>query len=163
MKLLLFSYRLILILLLWRSAFDSQMQRYETSLAATLLQSSNFFVRRFILPRWSCPVCLLVYFGEMRQIFETYVEAGFRYLLFPRFDQVMSSFEAPFDDPFLRCQVAHFSKIPFERGQAAPRVACDFLHRQVAHIVLVQVIKNVYFPRFDEIEQRSIKVPVRVE
>lgn len=86
------------------------MQKYETSLATILLQGSNFFVRRFILPRWSCPVCLLVYFGEMRQILETYVEAGFRHFLFPRLDQVMGGFEAPFDDPLLGCQVAHFGK-----------------------------------------------------
>ena len=64
---------------------------------------------------------------------------------------------------FLRGQVADLGKVPFESGQAAPRVACDFVHGEVEHVVFVQVIEDVYLPRFHEIEQGRIKVPVGVE
>ena len=75
----------------------------------------------------------------------------------------MGSLKTAADEPFAGRNVADLGEVALERSQAAPRIACYFVHRKVVHIVLVKEIEDVDFPWFDEIEQRGKQVLVSVE
>ena len=75
----------------------------------------------------------------------------------------MCSLQTTFDNPLLRCQVAYFGKVPLEGSQAASRVTGNLLQRKITHVVLVQIVENVDFPRLHEVKQRGIEIPVGIE
>ena len=98
----------------------------------------------------------------MGKILEPDIETGFRYPLLTGLYQLVCGLQPAFNDPFLRRQVANFGKIAFERRQTATGITCDLFHRQVIHVVIVQIVDDVYFPRINEIEQLSVEILVRV-
>ena len=112
-------------------------------------------------PRWGYAVCFLIYFREVRQVFESHIETSFRHFFFPDSIKSRAASRRRLIIHFCGVRSLTLGKVPFESGQAAPRVACDFVHGEVEHVVFVQVIEDVYLPRFHEVEQGRIKVSGR--
>lgn len=99
----------------------------------------------------------------MRKVAEAHRIADVCNLLTPRHDELVGGFQTAPDEPFARRKVAYLGEVALERSQAAPRIACNLVHREIVHVVLVQVIEYVYLPRLYEVEQRCKEVLVGIE
>lgn len=59
-------------------------------------------------------------FGEMRQVLEAHIETGFRHSFLARFYQAVRCLQTTPDNPFLRCQIAHFGKSRLKVARLRP-------------------------------------------
>ncbi len=59
----------------------------------------------------------------------------------------MSGFETAMNQPFAWGERAALFEIPLERGQTAPGIVGNLFHRYVIHVITLQKIQYVDFPR----------------